>query len=46
MELKSSLYDLSKDNLAVGDKSDFAIIVSFLDCSYSNLAIVKSGLFF
>ena len=32
--------------MAVGDKSDLEIVVSFSDCSYSNLAIVKFGLFF
>ena len=45
LELKSSVLDLSKDNLAVGAKSDLALVVSFLDCSYSSLAIIKSGLF-
>ena len=43
---KSSVYDLSKDNFAVGAKSDLAIDLSLIDCSYSNFAIIKSGLFF
>ena len=39
---KSSVYDLSKDNFAVGAKSDLAIDLSLIDCSYSNFAIIKS----
>ena len=46
MELKSSVFDLSKDKVADGAKSDLALIVSFLACSYSSLAIIKSGLLF
>ena len=38
--------DLSNESDAVGAKSDLALEVSFLDCSYSSLAIIKSGLFF
>ena len=30
----------------MGDKSDLAISTSFSDCSSSNLAIIRSGLFF
>ena len=44
--LKSSVYDLSNDIEAVGARSDLAISVSFSDCSYSNFAIIRSGLFF
>ena len=46
VELKSSDLEFSNESLAVGDKSDLAINTSFLDCWYSNLAIIKSGLFF
>ena len=46
MELKSSVFDLSKDKVADGAKSDLALIVSFFACSYSSFAIIKSGLFF
>ena len=38
--------DLSNDKVADGAKSDCALLVSFFDCSYSNWAIIKSGLFF
>ena len=40
------MYDLSNDIEAVGARSDLAISVSFSDCSYSNFAIIRSGLFF
>ena len=43
---KKHILDLSKDNVADGAKSDLALEISFFDCSYSNLAIIKSGLFF
>ena len=46
MALKSSVWDLSNDNVAEGAKSAFALVVSFFDCSYSNWAIIKFGLFF
>ena len=46
VELKSSDLDLSKDNVAVGAKSDLALMVSFFDCSYSSWAIIRSGLLF
>ena len=44
--LRSSVYDLSKDKFAVGARSDFAMVLSFCACSYSNWAMIKSGLFF
>ena len=46
MELKSSVFEDSNDNVAEGDKSDLAIITSFSDCSYSSFAIINSGLLF
>ena len=40
------VFDLSNESDAVGAKSDRALEISFLDCSCSNLAIIKLGLFF
>ena len=45
VELRSSDLDLSNDKVAEGAKSDRALTVSFLDCSYSNCEIIKFGLF-
>ena len=40
------MYDLSIVKFAVGAKSDLAIILFFWASSYSNWAIIRSGLFF
>ena len=45
MALRSSVYDLSSESFAVGDKSDLAILTSNSDCPYSISAIIRSGLF-
>ena len=44
--LKSSVFEDSKDKVAEGENSAFAIVTSFSDCSYSSLDIIKSGLLF
>ena len=44
VELKSLDLVDSADNLAVGENSAIAILTSCCDCSYSNFAIIKSGL--
>ncbi len=46
VELKSLDLEFSYESLAEGDKLDLAIATSLSDCSYSNFAIIKSGLFF
>ena len=44
--LKSSVFEDSKDSVAEGENSDFAIVTSFSDYLYSSLDIIKSGLLF
>ena len=44
VELKSSVFDLSIDKVAVGARSDLDIFISFSDCSYSIFAIMIFGL--
>ena len=44
VELKSSVFDLSIDKVAVGARSDLDIFKSFTDWSYSIFAIMTSGL--
>ena len=44
MELRSSVFEDSREIDADGDNSDLAITTSFFDCSYSSFETIKFGL--